>query len=216
MLAFLTVNPERVAALVTNILAVGGGFLAGFVLVGVAAYFADRRLTGGKTPAGFHTVLKRIGGVVGALLVALIVFGQGGGGGGGTGDGTGPTDQSNAGTGSGTGAGEVTTPTTRPVPPVVVPPVAPVPVENAVVVTVLSGADVRGGKFYVIGTDPTRTPLTLDEVKELVKARQLTVKNVSIDIRLPKTTDPDNGGVRELEKWAREQAGMPVTKRPSE
>ncbi len=215
--AFMTVSPERVTALVTNILAVGGGFLAGFILVGVAAYFADRRLTGGKTPAGFHSVLKRIGGVLGALLVAFIVFGQGDGGGGGTGDGTGPADQTHTGSG-GPGTGPAATPPTDPTPPpVVTPPPVLAPAEDAVVVTVLSGANVHDGKFYLVGTDPKRTPLTLDEVKEQVKVRRQGVaRPVAIDIRLPKTTDPDNGGVRELEKWAREQAGLSVTKRPSE
>lgn len=207
LVALFTVNPERVTALVTNILAVGGGYLAGFVGVGVTAYFLDRRLTGGKSPEGMHKVVRQIGGVIGALLVAVIVFGSGGDGGG-SGDGTGTADQPNAGTGTGTGGG--TTPTTDPrQPPIVTPPPAPVPAEDAVVVTVLSGADVRDAKFYVVDAD--RTPRTLDEVKDQVatRLRANPKGGVAIAIRLAPRTDRYNSGVRSLETWARE-ALMPV------
>lgn len=202
LLAFLTVNPERIAAFAMNVLAIGGGFLAGFALTAVATYFADRWLTGGKSPAGFHKVIRMIGGVCGAIIVALIVFGSGNGG---TSDGPGKGDGTTEKTGNGSG----TTVATHQQP--VLPP-PPIPettaIEETLKITILSGSDVKDAKFYLIEKD--RTAKTLDEVKDAIKTRKATAtKPLAIDILLTPRTDRNNSGVLDLESWARD-AGMRV------
>ena len=202
LLAFLFVNPERIAAFVMNVLAVGGGFLAGFALTALATYFADRWLTGGKSPAGFHKVIRMIGGVCGAIIVALIVFGAGNGG---TTDGPGKGDGTTEKTGNSSG----TTVSTHQQP--VLPP-PPIPettaIEETLKITILSGSDVKEEKFYLIEKD--RTAKSLAEVKEAITTRKAaTTKPLAIDIQLAPRTDRNNSGVLDLESWARD-AGMRV------
>lgn len=201
LLAFLFVNPEHVTALLMNFLAVGGGFLAGFVLMGLAAYFVDRWLTGGKSPVGLHKVLRMIGGVCGAILVALIVFGAGNGG---TTDGPGKGDGTTEKTGNSLGTTVATQ--QQPVLPPPVPETASV--EETLKITILSGSDVKDEKFYLIEKD--RTAKTLAEVKDAITTRKATTtKPLAIDIQLAPRTDRNNSGVLDLESWARD-AGMRV------
>lgn len=205
MLAFLSINPDRVAQLFTGLLAVAGGYVLGYVLIGVAAHFFDRRLTGGKSPGGMHKAARHVGGVVGALLVAFVVFGRGGSGGG-TGDGTGPGKDG----GTGTGTSPSTPPSARaPDAPVTPPPPPPLsPVEEVIQVLVLSGAEVQAERFYLIDKD--RTPRTLAEVKDFVQTKRPPGgKPVAIAVRFTPRTDRENSGVRDLESWA-QSAGMRV------
>ncbi len=202
LLAFLFVNPEHVTALLMNFLAVGGGFLAGFVLMGLAAYFLDRWLTGGKSPDGLHKVLRMIGGVCGAIIVALIVFGAGNGG---TTDGPGKGDGTTERTGNSSGTSTVST-EQQPVTPLTTP--EPKGPEETLKIMILSGTDVKDEKFYKIEKDPT--PKTLAEVKDAIATRKATTtKPLAIDIQLTPRTDRNNSGVKELETWARD-AGMRV------
>lgn len=202
LLAFLFVNPEHVTALLLNFLAVGGGFLAGFVLMGLAAYFVDRWLTGGKSPDGLHKVLRMIGGVCGAILVALIVFGAGNGG---TTDGPGKGDGTTEKTGNSSGTSTVSTEQQPVTPPPTPEPKGP---EETLKITILSGTDVKDEKFYLIEKD--RTAKSLDEVKDAIKTRKATTtKPLAIDIQLTPRTDRNNSGVLDLESWARD-AGMRV------
>src|SRR5918995_1979240 len=103
--AFVGFDTDRVVRFGLNLLAVGGGFLIGHVLTGVIAWALDRWITGGKTPQGVHRVARVFGGIALALLVALLLFGQGGYG---IGDGPGGGPNSND---KGTGGGTVTPPT---------------------------------------------------------------------------------------------------------
>ena len=65
MLGLLALDPERVTRFVTAILSCLGGYLAGFVLAGVCAYFLDRWLTRGRSPKGMHSAARHIGGIAG-------------------------------------------------------------------------------------------------------------------------------------------------------
>ena len=198
--AVLGFNPDHVAALAMNALAVGGGFLAGYAVTGVAAYFLDRRLTGGKSPEGMHKALRMLGGVAGAVLVALLVFR----GGGGPGDGPGTT----AATGAGSGPGTTTVTSPTPDPADKPQPPEPAKTEEVVRVTVLSGADVIDGRFYVVDGSPAK--LTLDEVKRSLAARKAgTLKSLTVEVTLAERTDPDGSGVRSLIDAAR-NAGYAV------
>lgn len=206
MLGLLALDPERIARFVTAILSILGGYLAGFTVVGVAAYFLDRWLAGGKTPAGLHKVLRYVGGVAGALLVALMVFGGLGNGSGTGGAGTGTA----AGPGEGgPGTGPATAATSlSDTPPAVTPvPEPEKPTEETLQVTVLSGAAVRAARFYQVGDDPE--PVDLAGVKERVRLKRVAPASLSVAIRLAPRTDRNNSGVLELEAWARE-AGLRV------
>ena len=191
--AVLGFNPDRVAAMVVNALAVGGGFLAGFVLAGVAAHFLDKWLAAGRSPAGLHKALRYLGGICGAILVILLVFRAGGGG-----PGDGPGTTAATGVGSGPGAGPTTAVTApTPDPTAKDKPPEPARTEEVVRVTVLSGADVVDGKFYLI--DIATEKRTLDEVKrELAARKAVTLKALAVEVVLATRTDPDGSGVRSL------------------
>jgi hypothetical protein len=207
--AFLQVNPDRIAAVVVNLLAVAGGFLAGMILFGVAAYFVDKKLTGGKSPGAMHMAARWVGGLIGAVLVALLVFGDGFGTG--PGDGPGQTEKTGPGAGTGTQAATpVTAKTTdTPQPPEVTPPPPGTPTET-LQVTVLSGADVKEAKFYVVGGDDP-TPKTLDAVKKEIAARVAAAgaKPIAVQVVLAGRTDRQGSGVQTLISAA-QQAGAQV------
>ncbi len=200
-LAVLGFNPDHVASLAMNALAVGGGFLVGYGVTAVAAYFLDRRLTGGKSPEGMHKALRMLGGVAGAVLVALLVFRDGGGG---PGDGPGTTAAPGAGGGPGTTA--VTTKAADPTP--LVKPPEPPRTEEVVRVTVLSGADVVGEKFYVV--EGRAEKLTLDEAKrQLAQRKADTMKSLTVQVVLGPRANPDGSGVGGLISMAQD-AGYAV------
>jgi hypothetical protein len=125
-------------------LMVAGGFAAGYVFSMIAAVGFDKMVTHGKSPAVLHKIARNLGGLIVAVVVALIVFRTGGGGG--TGDGTGPNSGQTTGTGTTAGSGEQTKPTD---------PVKPNPLADVepVRVKVLAGDEVEKGseRFYLLG-----------------------------------------------------------------
>ena len=202
LLAFLFVNPEHVTALLMNFLAVGGGFMAGYLLMVLVVYLIGLWVPFTKNQDWLKKPLYYIGGVVGAIIVALIVFGAGNGG---TTDGPGKGDGTTEKTGNSSG-----TPTGSTEQQPVTPPTTPEPKgpEETLKITILSGTDVKDEKFYLIEKD--RTAKTLDEVKDAIKSRNATTtKPLAIDIQLAPRTDRNNSGVLDLESWARD-AGMRV------
>ena len=197
--AVLGFNPDRIAAMVLNALAVGGGFLAGYVVTWFAAYYLDKWLAASRSPVTLLKALRMLGGICGAILVLLLVFGAGGGG---PGDGPGTTAATGA--GSGPGAGPATTAVTAPAPEPVTPkPPEPTASDEIVRVTVLSGADVVEGRFYVVEGSPLK--LTLDEVKKELAARKaVTLKTLAVEVVLDARTDPNGSGVQSLIAAARD------------
>ena len=187
--AILGFNPDRLAAMAMNALAVGGGFLAGYLATALAAYFLDRWLTNGKSPVGLHKTVRAVGGVCGAVLVALLVFGDGTGTGRGDGPGTTPS------TGAGAGTTAVTTNALDPATKDKLP--EPSRTEEIVRVTVLSGADVVGELFYVVEGHAEKR--TLDEVKRELAARKVgPLKTLVVEVVLSPRTDPQGSGVQSL------------------
>lgn len=189
--AALGFHPDRIAAMVVNALAVGGGFLAGFVLTGIAAHYLDKWLARGQSPAGLHRAVRYVGGVCGAILVVLLVFGDGTGRGPGDGPGTTPF------TGAGTGTTAVTAAAQEPVSPVAPPVPDTPPGEEVVRVTVLSGVDVVEQRFYVIEGDPAA--LTLDALKrELAARKKVAAKPLTVQVVLGPRANSDGSGVQSL------------------
>ena len=171
MLAIVGFNPERFAQLIVNLLAVGGGFLFGFVFSGLFLWFLDRCLTGGRLPEGFYRAWKMVGGIALAALVAIIVFGHGQGwtlfGGGGTGQ-----ENQSAGEGKDTApATPVTVPeTASDVEPITAPRVVLPKTDRIIQITMLGGEDVKNQRFYLIDSDPV--PKSLAQVQAFILARK--------------------------------------------
>ncbi|HEY1190896.1 MAG TPA: hypothetical protein VGE74_24910 [Gemmata sp.] len=159
---------NKLAEFVIKGLAVGGGFLLGYFLGGFVAWALDRWVFAHRAPAQLKRLCALLGGVALAIAVALIVFGSGGGGlfgGGGPGDAKGT---------AGEDKGQQPPPVapkeeTKSPPPKIEPKVDVKPTPGDVRISILGGADVRDGKFYIIGTDPT--PRTLDELKKAIADR---------------------------------------------
>lgn len=206
-------SPEKIGQFLVNGLAVAGGFLVGWVLSGLAAWFLDKRLTRGKTPAGVHRVAKILGGVGVAVLVALVVFGRGTGwnflGGGGTGDGDSPAPSTGKG---GPGGPNTGPPTTDPgkTPPTPIDPTPPATRER-VRVTLLGGEAVKNERFYLIDDDAT--PRTLAETRAALAGRKEAAKlPLGIDLRFAadNALPPTHPAVTLLANWA-QQNGVAVT-----
>ena len=77
---FAWFDPAHFAQFLVNCLAVGGGFLAGFILTGVLVWWIDRTFLRKQSPDPLKRAARYFGGLVVAILVALLVFGIGGGG----------------------------------------------------------------------------------------------------------------------------------------
>lgn len=209
LFGLVNLSAERVAQFVVNVLAVGGGFLAGFLLTGFVVWLLDRWLTGGKAPPTLKQAARVVGGLVLALLVALIVFGSGSGWGlfgAGIGDskGQGATDQA----GDGKGGTPVTAGPEAQQPAVeqssqvrdLPPP------EQRVRVTVLGGTAVKDERFYLIDND--QPPKTFAEVTSAVGAKKAASgKAVGLEVRFSteNTLPRDHPAVTRLVRWGQEQ-----------
>ncbi|QJW92897.1 hypothetical protein [Frigoriglobus tundricola] len=204
---------EKVAGYAIKCLAVAGGFLIGYFLGGVTAWALDRWVFAKRAPDQLKKAVSMVAGVAVAILVALVVFGEGGnglfGGGG------------NAGDGKGTAAPE-TKGKTEPNQPVVTPkkdeeptpkaaePVAPTkPADTVIHVTVLGGADVPNNdeKYYLID-DSNRKNLA--QLADLVAAKKDQTKGtVGIVIQFRDTNrpslDPEHESISKLRRWAEKE-----------
>jgi hypothetical protein len=208
---------ERLAATVVKCLAVGGGFLVGYFLGAVIAWALDRWVFAHKAPAQLKKAVSFLAGVALAIIVALIVFGEGGNslfGGGNQGDGKGaPTPDKG-------GKQESTPPTVpqkkdeTPRPKIEVPPPSK-PADALIHVTILGGSDVPGDeRFYVVEDDPK--PKTFDELKQFVLAQKQKEKgtvglSISFRTKNAPSLDPPHYSISQLTKWAQETAKLDVT-----
>lgn len=199
---FIGLDSTKAAQYLVNGLAVGGGFLAGYLLTWFGANLLDRWMTAGKTPRGVHMTARVLGGLLVAVLVALIVFGQGGDG---FGLGGGPGDGKGQGTGDQKGSG-ASTQTTQPI-STDAKPAEPktdaIPPEQRVQVTLLGGEDVKDERFYLLDDD--RTPHTLAEVTAAVTAKKAaSAKPVGVEVRFNanNTLPRNHPAVLRLTNWA--------------
>jgi hypothetical protein len=201
---------EKLAAFVVKCLAVGGGFLAGYFLGGVGAWALDRWVFAQKAPAQLKKIVSLAAGAALALVVALIVFGEGGdglfGGRGSPGEGKGASPQDDK--GKATPAAPVTTPKKDDTPPKrddepKTQDVVPTP--GDVRVTILPDDEVSEGRFYLIDGDPV--PKDLAEFKRALTARRREAKPElkQIIFRFQKTRySQSNPVVRDVVSWLNE------------
>lgn len=196
------VNTLNLAKLIEGILATAGGFLIGYVLVAVFGWCFDKYVLKRQSPVLLHRICRLLGGLILAILVAMMVFSGGGGSGNGTGDGTGDGKASpNSGT---------IEPKTKPDPSL--PPLKPMKTsEERVGITVLGGPDVQDNKFYLIDDDTT--PRTFAEVKMVLgRKKETEAKPFGLEIRFPNRNalPKDHRAVTQLEQWAL-NSGLAVT-----
>jgi hypothetical protein len=213
-LLFVSGAAEKLAAVAIKCLAVGGGFLAGYLLGGAIAFALDRWVFARKAPDLVKKAVRWVSGLILAVIVALIVFGEGGGGfglGGGEGKGSGT---------SGTDGHSKDKQSPQPATPDKErPPVGPVtpadtrPAEVVIRVTILGGTDVTHERFYLIDDD--RTAQTFAEVRAAVAKRKAGDKRkatVAILFPPPPNRLPlEHPAVTQLVTWARDEAGLDVT-----
>lgn len=138
---------EQITRFFSNLLMVAGGFAAGYLLAMLAGIGYDRMLARKESPVFLHRWLRRIGGVLGALIVGFLVF-RGGGFGNGKGAESGG-ETPGTGKQSGSGGSE---PSTNPATPTIKPTDTPVTLKP-LEVRILAGEEVEKNseKFYVLG-----------------------------------------------------------------
>lgn len=198
----------RFGQFLVNCLAVGGGFLAGWFLAAVAGLAFDRFVIHRTSPPGLHKASRNTGGLLLAVLVAIIVFGHGHGwtlfGGGGAGvENGGQTATSGANadlTKSNDGSKPISIKTTP-------------PVDERIRVVVLGGDEVKAERFYVV--DEAIEPKSFAEatVAILAKRDASPGKRIGVEIRFSPTNalPPDHPAVTRLARWTRSDAGLSVS-----
>lgn len=202
---FAFINTTRLAKLIEGTLATAGGFLLGYLLIAIIGWLIDKYLLKRKSPEFLHKVCRLIGGLIVAILVALMVFGGGGGEGDGMGD------------GAGNGKASPTQGTQGPIEPSPTTDSKAIPsnlaskVEERIRVTILGGSDVQNQKFYLL--DDATDPLAFADLKSAIqKRKESTSKTLGIEIyfnsrnALPK----DHPAVTQLVRWANDLAGLTV------
>jgi hypothetical protein len=195
---------EKLAGFVVKCLAVGGGFLVGYFLGAVVAWALDRWVFANKSPTQLKRLVSLAAGLALAILVALIVFGEGGdglfGGRGSQGDGKGTPTPDEKGKTTPNPPETLKKNEEPPKKDEIKPP--PTPMPGDMHVTILTGDEVKDGRFYLIDGDPA--PKTLAEFKEVVTARRKEakpeLKQVIFHFKKDKLS-PDHPAVRGVVAW---------------
>jgi hypothetical protein len=169
--AGLGVSAEGATAIVIKCLAVGGGFLVGYFLGAAVAWGLDRWVFAHKAPPQVKKAVALVAGVAVAIVVAMILFGEGGKGlfgRGGEGDQKGKTEDGKQ------------TPAppdrTKDLPKEKEPPKGvPKPTPGDIHITILGGGEVtpdrnNKGRFYLLEGDPE--PKSFPELQEAINARR--------------------------------------------
>jgi hypothetical protein len=197
---------ERLAVLAIKCLAVGGGFLFGYVIGLLVAKALNRWAFASKAPDTLKRLCGIVSGVLCAILVAVVVFGEGGGGLFGSGKGTGDGDGPPAAKDKDKGAPEPPEPKEPPKkPPEKQKPPDPKPTPGDLRVSILSGTDVKDGRFYSIEGDAA--PKAFDEFCAAILARRKEAKTeLTLVFRFQSEPLSENHpAVRRVVAWVSEQ-----------
>jgi hypothetical protein len=210
---FLTDLRAEFLELMNNLLLVAGGFLVGYLLGGVIGWALGRWAFRQKTPDTLQRLGRPVGGVIVALIVALIVFtGKGKP----TGDGGDGKGTPNTETSPGKNPAPSADPNPKVDPKITTPKIDPTPTESTIRVTILGGRAVPAeGKFYLLDDDPNSQARTLSELKRAIDERKATAKGKMI-LAILFPTDPNlapprnDQKVTDVTRWATEEAGLDV------
>jgi hypothetical protein len=210
---FLSDAKEALTEFVNNCLLIAGGFLVGYLLGGVVGWALGRYVFRQKDPETLRRLGRPVGGVLLALIVAIIVFtGKGKPiGDGGDGKGTTSTDPN-------AGKNQLTTHPDTKIEPDLKKPKDVKPPDVVLRVTVYAGAAVTDDRAYQFEDDPTK--ITLEQLKKVILERKANEKGkVTIAILYPedKNIAPGNPteeqlhpSVAKVVRWARSEAKLPV------
>jgi hypothetical protein len=199
---FLTDAKDAINEFLHNCLLVAGAFLVGYLLGGVIGWALGKYILRQKEPDGLKKIGRPVGGVILALIVALIVFTGKGKPHGEGGEGKGNPDPN---------AGKNAAPKTEPKVDVKLPPVKPPdvkPTDTVVWVTILEGDAVPApGRFYRIDNEVK----TLPELEKVLETKG----KITLGILFNKDTPPgDPRLVTDLTNWATGEAGLQVVLPP--
>lgn len=185
-----------------NILAIIGGFIAGYIITWILVALLSKYALKRKIPRPVQLLLRYVGGLLLAILIALYVFGEGGGGMGSPGD-----DGINSGDQQGEEIPDVPDP--RPEPEQQPDPqpenTEPVPKGQRMEIIVLGGY-ISDMKYYRLVE--TGEEFTLQELTERIQQKLLEPNSVLKELRIRKEGG-DAGevspAVNALETWAKRQ-----------
>jgi hypothetical protein len=197
--AFLDNAKEAMTEFFTGLLLIAGGFLVGYLLGGLVGWALGRYAFRQQQPESLKRLGRPVGGVLLALIVAIIVFtGKGkphGEGGDGKGSPNGETASKN-------GSSTVDPNTQKnPAKP-------PDPKQSSHArVSVLGGSDVQNERFYILNDD--RNPKTLTELQDALNA--LMAKG-AVDLELvlyppPKELSIEHPAITRLQRWWFDKTG---------
>jgi hypothetical protein len=206
---FLAGVEARLTDFVISCLAVGGGFLVGYLFGWALAAALNRWAFRSKVGPQVIHLSRLVGGLIGAVLV-IMMLAWGGGGGGlfgrGPGEGKGTPSE-------GTPKADQKEPPKSDEPNKGAAPPETRPAELVVPVTILGGTDVRDERFYLVGAD--RAPKTFAEVRAAISGTKTAEKRkVSVAILLsppPNRLPLDHTAVTQMIRWAQDEAGLDVT-----
>jgi hypothetical protein len=198
--------------LLNDVLLVAGGFLVGYLLGGVVGWALGKWVFKQKSTDTLKRVGRPVGGIILAIIVALIVFtGKGKApGDGGEGKGSSTSDTAGKNTSSGVNS-------TKTDPKITTPKLDTTPVEQTIRVTILAGTAVPAeGKFYLLDDESRNDAKSLSELKKAIEERKAKVKGKVILAILfpedPNLAPPRNDKkVTDVTRWATEEAGLDVT-----
>jgi hypothetical protein len=192
---FLDDAKDSITEFVNNCLLVAGGFLVGYILGGMIGWALGKWAFRQKSPDTLKQLGRPVGGVILAIIVALIVFTGKGKPRGEGGDGKGSPDPS----ANKAPSNSDQTPKVDPkLPPVK--PIDPKGTETRIEVTIRGGT--ADDRFYQLENDDSRK--TIDELVTAIKSRKVEGKIVLV-IRSPTKDylDPEHRGVKQLRERAR-------------
>lgn len=199
-------GPENVQRFATNCLAVAGAFVAGYLLGAIGGWAVDKWLFAKRSPDAAKKAISVFCGILLALLVAFLVFGDGTGGGWfGGGTGSSGSQDTNTGTKTDPDSPKPVDPNVKP--KIDVPPPPDLKSDDPKIrITFLGGDAVQGDRFYLIDDDPI--PKSFAELKSIVQNKKdSAARTPTLVVLYPPDPrhriDPNSINVTQVTSWAK-------------
>lgn len=211
LFGFLTDLRGEIAELANNLLLVAGGYLVGSIIGWLGGGMIGKWALKQDKPETARKVGRHLGGIILAIIIALVVFtgkgrptGDGGDGKGSPGNGTTPGRSSPTSTQPSRDDVKISVPQASP------------KSEATIRVTILAGAAVpAAGKFYILDNDSRAQARNLAEVKKAIEERRAQLMGpATLEVVFP--TDPNlrppanDPKVTDLTRWATDVAKLSV------